>query len=275
MKTWKAVGCAMGAAANDVDTALGPWYLYFHPEFLMMNWQQIHSFSSHERGLSLETRLFDFLKQYAASVETILRHGELPLCIGGDHAMAMGTWPAVKHHVNTSLGLIWVDAHLDAHTPTSSPTKNFHGMPVAYLLGLWGELPSCFKAEDIIILGARSFEQAEKTHLASLGVKIYWQDIIHQRGIIAVMDEAYKTLAAKHEHIGLSIDVDAFDPKFYPGVGCSEPYGIDPVDFIQFFNIRQAHDFIAVEIAEFNPMRDIESISAKILRLLITGLHDD
>ena len=56
MKTLKAVGCAMGACANDIDTALGPWYLYFHPEYFTMNWHHIHSFSSRERGLALEAR---------------------------------------------------------------------------------------------------------------------------------------------------------------------------------------------------------------------------
>ncbi|NDH09361.1 MAG: hypothetical protein EBY16_07090 [Gammaproteobacteria bacterium] len=269
MKTLKAVGCAMGACANDVDTALGPWYLYFHPEYFTMNWQHIHSFSSRERGLVLEADLFDFLKQYSSSVSSILSQGELPVCIGGDHAMAMGTWPAVKHHSNAPLGLIWIDAHLDAHTPTSSRSKNFHGMPIAYLLGLWGNLQSCFQAEDIIIIGARSFEDDEKKHLESLGVKIYWQEIVHQRGIAAVMDEAYHSLKSKHEHIGLSIDMDAFDPQACPGVGCPEKDGINPLEFMDFLKKHPANEFIAYEMAEFNPMHDIDAKTAKILGLLV------
>ena len=271
MRALKALGCAMGAASNDVDTSLGPWYLYFHPEYFQMNWQQIHSFSSQKRGLSLEQDLFDFLNVYSISVASILDAGELPVCIGGDHAMAMGTWHGVKRYLKAPLGLIWLDAHLDAHTPTSSRSKNFHGMPVAYLLGLWGNMPSCFKPEDIIIIGARSYEDSEKAQLESLGVKIYWQEEIDNLGIVAVMEEAYQTLRRRVAHIGLSIDLDGFDPIACPGVGCPEKGGINPEEFIEFFKKHHANDFIAYEVAEFNPLRDVEGKTAIIFKQLFNS----
>lgn len=268
MKRLKALGCAMGCASNDVDTSLGPWYLYFHSEYLGIDWQQIHSLSSQKRGLALKGELFDFLNRYATSLESILHQGELPICIGGDHAMAMGTWPAVKRYLNAPLGLIWLDAHLDAHTPITSRSQNFHGMPVAYLLGLWGELPFCFKPEDIIILGARSYEHEEKESLEALGVQIYWQEDIHQRGIVSVMDEAYQILKSRHAHIGLSIDLDGFDPNACPGVGYHEKDGINPEEFMAFLKKHHADDFIAYEIAEFNPIRDIEGKTAMLFKQL-------
>jgi arginase len=272
MKKIKALGCALGAASNDVDTALGPWYLSHHPEFLPLDWASIHHFNSKLRGLRLQHELFDFLSVYGLSVAGILNATEIPLCIGGDQSMAMGTWPKVIQYCQESLGLIWVDAHLDAHTPESSQSKNFHGMPVAYLLGLWGEAGFHFKPEDIIIIGARSYEASEKRHLQDLGVKIYWQEDIDARGIVTIMEEAYMTLKKNHAHLGLSIDLDAFEPEEIPGVGYREPNGISAKAFLQFMQLHQITDFICYEIAEFNPIRDIENQTARFIGELVAAL---
>uniref|UniRef100_A0A914Z5H5 Arginase n=1 Tax=Panagrolaimus superbus TaxID=310955 RepID=A0A914Z5H5_9BILA len=141
------------------------------------------------------------------------------LVFGGDHSCAIGTWSGVASSIRPhgDLGLIWVDAHLDSHTPESSPTGNLHGQPVSHLLGYGnahlktvGDKFPKLKPENLVFVGIRSFEPPETEFLQKLGVKIFYDEEVTKRGINDVMLEAIDRVSHKTYGFGMSIDLDGF-----------------------------------------------------------------
>jgi len=275
MKSINTLGWAGGAAANDVNTALGSWYWYYHPELfasknILLKWQDIISYHTPCKGLSVLEPLTQALEKFQVSVAQHLSDTHPLLLLGGDHSIAMGSWPAIKKHY-PSLGLIWVDAHLDSHTPDTSLSKNLHGMPLSRLLGLWGG-GSVFKPQQICVIGVRSYESAEYQLLQSLGVKVIMMQDVEAQGIQYHLRRAIDDLSGHCAHLGISIDLDAFDPADCPGVGYREPQGIAANDFFDFFKNDANQSWVAIEIAEFNPMRDIDEKTAKWLPEFLSSL---
>lgn len=206
-----------------------------------------------------------FNGQLADRVEQVCDQGYFPLVIGGDHAIAMGTWQGVKAGKKIeNLGLIWIDAHLDAHTPETTPSKNIHGMPVATLLGK-GDLELVklksadytIKPEHIVMIGIRSADPGETKLIQSLGVRVYTMDEVKSRGIDHVMNEVNSLILSQTDGFGMSIDVDGFDPQYAPGTGTPEPNGLEPDLIIpHLMKMAQHPSFCALEIVEFNPTLD-------------------
>src|SRR5216117_442678 len=131
----------------------------------------------------------------ASAVADSLRHGRLLCVLGGDHSCAGGTWTGVARSVKGDLGLVWVDAHMDAHTPGTSHTGRLHGMPLAWLLGedddpLYGLATGVIEPRHVALIGVRSFEPEEQVRLEHLGVRVVYMEEIRERGIAAVLDEA-------------------------------------------------------------------------------------
>jgi len=269
------IGWAVGFAANDVNTALGPWYWYYHPELLSkhikLQWQNIIYCSSEFSGLQVAESLTEALGKLAHSVANNLQERPL-LILGGDHTIAMGTWPEIQQKY-ANLGLIWVDAHLDSHTPDSSQSKNFHGMSLARLLGVWGG-EAVFKPNQVCVIGARSYESAEYELLQQLGVKIIMMEEIRGKNVQFYLQEALDYLKISCAHLGLSIDLDAFDPLDCPGVGCPEQNGIKPQDFFDFFKKTLWRDWVAIEVVEFNPILDKQQKTAKWLAEFLDSMYN-
>jgi len=152
---------------------------------------------------TLETPLGDRLdslgalgRELADEVATAIAGGALPLVVGGDHSMAAGTWRGVtRAHAAAGVqqpGLVWIDAHLDAHTPDTSRTGNPHGMPLAALLGhgadeMVGIPGPRLDPARLAVVGARSYEAEELALLRQLGVRIFSMDDIRRRGLGAVL----------------------------------------------------------------------------------------
>lgn len=268
MKVFETIGFLGGAAAENVDTALGPWYWSIHPELftskkIMLHWQDMISYHTQERGIAIRPELEKACLHLQQQVEKYSNKSKPLLVLGGDHSMAMGTWPGmVKTYPH--LGLLWVDAHLDAHTPQDSVSKNFHGMPLARLLGIWGGAP-VLQPEQVCVFGVRSYESIEYQYLRNKGVKIIMMEEILSEGLSQKLEEALNYLKTHHSHLGLSIDLDAFDPEDCPGVGYREPHGIRTQEFFEFFKNFAYHDWVAIEVAEFNPIRDIKQKTAQWL----------
>src|ERR1019366_8671444 len=135
----------------------------------------------------------------AAQVEQALSRGNVPLVLGGDHSVAIGTVSGVSRHFrqrNQRVGLIWLDAHADMNTPDSSPSGNIHGMPLACLLGmgppelagLLGYRPK-IAAHNAVIVGLRDVDQLEKGHLRESGIRAFTMRDIDERGLRSVMEE--------------------------------------------------------------------------------------
>lgn len=209
--------------------------------------------------------------------QAALEAGQLPLFLGGDHSIAVGTVGGVTH--NEPSGLLWIDAHGDFNTPQSSPSGNLHGMPLAALLGLGAaELvnlgrpgPKLTPAE-VVLIGVRDLDPQEKVLIKESQVRVYTMREIDERGIAAVAGEALERLSHL-PRLHVSLDMDSLDPREAPGVGTPVPGGL---------TAREAHllmEIIAdcacvgsIDVVEINPILDERNQTAKIAVELIASL---
>jgi arginase len=207
----------------------------------------------------------------AQTVRKATEAGATPLVIGGDHSCAIGTWSGVHAATRShgALGLLWIDAHLDSHTPQTSHTGLIYGMPLACLLGC-GEpaLSECLTPEPkllpqhVCVFGARSYEPEERALLQRLGVRVIGMQEIERRGLAATLDEALSIVRRAQGGYGITIDLDALDPRDAPGVGTPAPGGLRAAHLTPAL-ARVASDakLKALEIAEYNPERDRRGIT--------------
>lgn len=200
--------------------------------------------------------------------------------IGGDHTSAIGTWSGVYDaiHPTGDLGLIWIDAHMDSHTPETTESGRLHGMPLACLLGhgypaltsILQQAPK-IKPENLCLIGVRSFEKGEAALLARLNVRIYYMDEVKERGFDVVFQEAIHHVKQNTCAYGVSLDLDAIDPHDAPGVDVPEPDGISVNDL--YAGIESAAKdpaWIATEIVEFDPHRDKDHTTERVVIHLLT-----
>lgn len=235
---------------------------------------------------SSEEALPALLHQLAIRVADAVQKGILPVVIGGDHSIAAGTWQGAAQAAGNDgrgkkLGLLWIDAHLDAHTPSTSCTGNLHGMPLAALLGAeiagFGGKPGfALDPRYVCIVGARSYEEAERQALRAMGVKIFGMDEINRIGLRAVITEALARVSGGAGEVqgesafGITLDLDAIDPHDAPGVSTPEPDGIRSADLCDALRgIGADERLVAIEIAEFNPERDVDGRTARLVANLL------
>ncbi len=220
-----------------------------------------------------------FSAQLAQSVEKVLQQGHQPLVVGGDHSCAVGTWSAVAQSLRSagSVGLIWIDAHLDAHTPDTSDSQAPHGMPLAALLGhgsagmthLYGWSGKLL-ARNVVVIGARSYEAPEKALLESLSVRIMFMEEVLERGFAACFDEARTIVKANTAGWGITFDLDGLDPQDAPGTGTPVETGIRLADALPALaGCSHDPDFVAMELTEYNPLRDFGGRTAKAAMQLV------
>ena len=223
-----------------------------------------------------------FSQQLANSVEKALRQGHQPLVVGGDHSCAVGTWSAVAQSLRAagSLGLIWIDAHLDTHTPDTSDSQAPHGMPLAALLGHgsqglthlygWG---GKLLARNVVVIGARSYEAPEKALLERLGVRIMFMEEVLERGFAACFEEARAIVKANTAGWGITLDLDGLDPQDAPGTGTPVETGIRLADALPVLaGCSHDPDFVAMELTEYNPLRDFGGRTAQAAMQLVCSV---
>ncbi len=217
-------------------------------------------------------------RSLARRVELTMISGALPLVVGGDHAIAAGTWRGVGSALGSPPGLIWLDAHLDAHTPASTPSGNPHGMPLAALLGrgapeLAGVPGPVLDPAHVCVLGARSFEPSEPLLLRELGVRVFTMDEIGQRGIGLVFAEALAIAGAGGRAFGLSIDVDVLNPDEAPGVETPVRGGLAAAELLPLLEgLGRLAECRAIELVEYDPGRDRDGRTAAIVMALLGSL---
>jgi arginase len=275
------IGYASGLAGVDIRCQEGP----LHVQRQLRN-QDLFHWESMIYPSKSEEKIIQALHQISielAHCVSQLIHIKKPFCvIGGDHTCAMGTWSGVSHalHKEGDLGLIWIDAHMDSHTPETSHTGRYHGMSLATLLG-YGDrcLTNIFnyspkiKPENVCLIGTRSYENEEAEFLEKHKIKIYYMDEVQQRGLSAVIDEAIERVTQHTAAFGVSIDLDAIDPEEAPGVDVAETNGIHVCDLrVVLQKLVKNKKLIATEIAEFNPSKDKDSKTEKIIIEFLTIL---
>jgi arginase len=218
-------------------------------------------------------------KQFAVSklcsllgtaVADSLRHGHLPCILGGDHSCAGGTWSGVARTLRGELGLVWVDAHMDSHTPATSHTGRLHGMPLAWLLGedddpLYGLASGVLDPSHVCLIGVRSFEAEEAERLRRLGVRVFMMDEVRSLGLRSVFREALAIATRGTAGYGVSIDLDVVTPEEAPGVGTPVAGGIAAAELAAALElIGGKPQLTAVELVEYCPRLDAAGRSAKV-----------
>lgn len=221
-------------------------------------------------------------KMLAEKVEKILEKGSFPLCIGGDHSMALGTISGIASYCKKRklrLGVIWIDAHSDMNTDETSPSGNIHGMPLAALLGLGcdelvnflGFSPK-LAPENCALIGIRSIDEAEKLNIKKLKVPIYTMNDIDKLGIHRIIAKVLKQFREKVDHIHISFDVDSVDPLVAPGVGTPIPGGLSYREaHLLMETIAECGCMSSLEIAEVNPILDHKNQSAVFTAELVAS----
>ncbi|GMV55824.1 MAG: hypothetical protein AMXMBFR6_16290 [Betaproteobacteria bacterium] len=215
------------------------------------------------------------LSSLSATVAEAITRGRQAWVVGGDHVIAAGTWRGVSRALATRVGLLWIDAHLDAHTPWTSPSGNAHGMPLAALLGRGDPAWSgpCLDPTRVVVFGARSHEPAEQALLRDQGVRVIEMSEIRRRGLSTCWREAVAIVADDSLAFGLTIDLDAFDPDEIPGVATPVPGGLAVGELapLLFDLVRSSH-CVAVEITEFDPELDASGRSIDAVRRLVLAM---
>lgn len=279
------LGAASGVGAQDQECEHGPvayhrsqaWHeLEHHPA---LDWG-VTLYAPDRPGQAPVERIAQLCARLADEVAQTRAAGDFPLVLGGDHSVAIGTWSGIARAAGGPIGLLWVDAHLDSHTPETSYSGAIHGMPLACLFGrgdkrlLGFGLPGMqLSPAHTVVLGPRSYESEEADFLARLGVRVIGADEIAASGFHAALAEAVRIVTAAPGGFGVTLDLDAFDPRLVPGVGSPEPGGLDTGEVID--GLRQlAHSpgLLGLEIVEYNPDRDCGGVTAALISDLIGTL---
>lgn len=287
MKTLSLIGYADGQGAGDTGCADGPdafkqspWFQQLTQENPKITWDTTlyPTTTSPDKFTQIQT----ICTQLALQTQSLTQNKKQFVVMGGDHTSAIGTWSGVSEALHTEgpVGLIWVDAHMDSHTPETSPSGNIHGMPLAALLG-YGDsrLTNILQArpkllpEHVCLIGIRSFESGEAALLRRLNVPVFYMQDIKKRGLKAVFAEALSIVCQSTVGFGVSIDLDAFDPSEAPGVGTPEQNGLSVKTFCEWFEtVKTMSNFVGAEIAEFNPHHDKNHQTEKVIYQLIKVL---
>jgi arginase len=232
-----------------------------------------------------------YLPQIAATCQRIadqtgkvLDGGSIPLVLGGDHSVAVGTVSGVSqffHMRGEKIGLIWLDAHADMNTPESSPSGNVHGMPLACVVGigppeltrLFGYQPKV-DPQNTVVAGLRDVDEIEKPHVRDSGVRAYTMRDIDERGLRAVMEEAIAAATDGTAGFHLSLDMDFVDPKDAPGVGTPVRGGATYREaHLAMEMICDSRRMLSMEVVEVNPVIDEVNRTADLaVELVMSGL---
>ncbi|MEE4001376.1 arginase [Tenacibaculum sp. FZY0031] len=227
--------------------------------------------------------VFNQCKRLSNHVKVNLQEGKFPIVLSGDHSSALGTISGVKAAYPTQrVGVVWIDAHGDLHSPYTSPSGNIHGMPLAAAIAddnldcqindvdretseLWermkniGALGQKVTPQDIVFFGVRDTEEPENKQMEKYGIKNYRVAEVRYRGLEVCVNEALDKLA-DCDVIYVSFDVDAMDCDMISyGTGTPVPKGFDQHEIIDIINGLLASNKVAcVEFVEVNPLLDLK-----------------
>ena len=279
-KAIQVVGVASGCGARDTGCEAGADALRamrvtsrLRAHGYSARWTDVIRPAAAHRGDTLRS-VAKICARLARRAERIVHEGDLPIVVGGDHTSAIGTWKGVAHALQDRglVGLLWIDAHMDAHTPETTESGMLHGMPVACLLG-YGypaltEIAHGAKLDPacVCLYGVRSFEQGEAELLDRLGVRVFFMDEIDRRGIRQTLQEALGIVTCASGGFGITLDLDAIDPGDAPGVGSPTPNGMRGAALVSALAESCCHPALAgLEIVEYNPYRDHQAATAGLV----------
>jgi arginase len=223
-------------------------------------------------------------EELAAMVEAGLEEGALPVILGGDHSIAIGSVAGVASYYrkrNQRVGIIWLDAHTDVNTPETSPSGNIHGMPLAALLGrgarelthVAGFAPKVLP-ENVAVIGARSIDPGEREFVRSVGIRVFSMSELDERGLPDVVAEAVEIATMNTAGFHVTMDMDFIDPFYAPGVGTPERGGATYREsHLAMEKIADSGRVLSVELTEVNPVFDTANQTAQLaVELILSAL---
>ena len=223
-------------------------------------------------------------EQLATEVEDVLSAGELPITLGGDHSIAMGSIAGFATHCqqqNVTPGLIWFDAHADMNRPDTTPSGNIHGMPLAVVFGYGapelieiGGINPKVSPEYCVHIGARDIDPGERELIRRLGLRVITMREIDERGMSACMDDAIKIASAATGGYMVTFDVDVLDPGDAPGSGTLVRGGLTYREaHLAMEKIAEDGRLKALEVVEINTALDINNKTAELgVELILSAL---
>ena len=223
-------------------------------------------------------------KGLAEIVRKTLDEDMLPLVLGGDHSIAVGTVAGAAAHFHKAgkrVGVIWLDAHGDMNTPDSSPSGNVHGMPLASIMGsgppelvdLAGVKPMV-DSRNVALVGIRDLDSKERRFAKESGVHVFTRRDIDERGMREVMAEAIRFATDDTAGICVSLDMDFVDPSDAPGVGTPVRGGVTYREaHLALEMIADSRAMVSFELVEINPVIDLHNTTALLgVELVLSGL---
>ena len=218
----------------------------------------------------------------ADEVASSLDSGALPLVLGGDHSIAIGTLAGASR--DAEIGAIWFDAHSDVNTPETTPSGNVHGMPLAAALGMgtfgdtpWANAPG-LREENVVLVGLRSVDEPERERIRDSAITAYTMSDIDQRGVVDVTEEALDIATDGVDGAHVSLDLDWLDPSYAPGVGTPVRGGVtyrEAHSALETVADRDEHEGVlrSFELVEANPILDSHNETAELgVELLASAL---
>jgi arginase len=294
------VGAAVEHGANIVGSALGPSALRtagLHGTLGKLGYEiidhgdlvpaasadptSLHSGEQSRRRLEAT----QWMQCLSKTAYELARGGHLPVFLGGDHSLAMGTIDGIARACaenGNELYVLWLDAHPDFNTPATSPSGNLHGMALAFLCGEPGfervlGAPACRAVDPgkVFLFGIRSIDAGEDKVLRRRGIS--WVDTreISERGVVAPMRSILKAVAEHAGVLHVSLDADVVDPAFVPAVNVPVPGGITYAEALLIMEmLRRSELVISLDVAELNPLLDTGDRSVRTIAGLVACLFD-
>ena len=245
-----------------------------HPE------QQQHG----DSNLKYKGPILETCRELAVAVEQALDDGTLPVVLGGDHSVAIGSTAGLGAYLkkrNQTLGLIWFDAHADMNTPETTPSGNIHGMALAIALGLGdpdltgiGGYAPKVEPRNAVLVGPRSIDAMERLNVQGSGVHTFTMRDIDERGMRTVMQDALRIALDGTAGLHVSFDMDCIDPSYAPGTGTTVPGGITYREaHLAMEMVSDSQRLMAFDLMEVNPVLDEHNQTANLaVELLLSAL---
>jgi arginase len=213
----------------------------------------------------------------------MVREGGVPVFLGGDHSLSMGTVSAMARHcfeTDRELFVLWLDAHADFNTPATTPSGNMHGMSMAFACGepslrpLLGDrpfvpVPPC----NVHLFGARSIDKEERGAVQGRGIQVVDMRMIDEDGVSVLLQRILDRIDGSRTHLHVSMDVDFLDPGIAPAVGTTVPGGATYREAHLIMEMLHDSGLVgSLDIVELNPFLDERGKSARLLTELVTSL---
>ncbi|WP_367121619.1 arginase [Staphylococcus capitis] len=231
----------------------------------------VEKFNSDQEGLRNYDEIVTVSENLSKATSEIVKKGNFPLTLGGDHSIAVGSISGISQHYK-NLGVIWYDAHGDLNVPEESPSGNVHGMPLRILAGDGpdelvniNDFTPKVKPENIVLIGMRDLDESERKYIKDKNIKTFTMADIDRFGIQEVIERSLEYLKSRNiDGLHFSLDVDALDPAETPGTGTRVMGGLSYRESHFALELLNESKLVtSMDLVEVNPLIDNSNLTAE------------